>query len=124
MYVKASKLVILVLCVCVSYVISRVSSKRKKFESGKSPKIRLPITPPILQKIKLHWLTKSSDWDIITLWATAMLCFYAFFQVGDITVPCLATFNDKCHLSLGDVTIDNPHSSQVLAIHLKTSKTN
>ena len=71
----------------------------------------------------MHWLAKSSDQDIIMLWAAATLCFYGFFRAGEITVPSLTAFNDKNHLCWGDVTIDNPQSPQVLAIHLKVSKT-
>ena len=98
------------------------SIKRSYKESGKRPKIRLSITTPILQKLKLHWLAKSSDQDIIMLRAAATLCFYGFFRVGEITVPSLTTFNDKCHLSWGNVTIDSQDSPQLLFIHLKTSK--
>ena len=92
--------------------------RRSYRESGKAPKIRLPITPPILQT-KTALASKSSDQDIIMLWATATLCFYGFFRAGKITVPSLTAFNDKNHLSWGD----NPQSPQVLAIHLKVSKT-
>ena len=97
--------------------------RRSYRESGKAPKIRLPITPSNFIETKNALGSKSSDQDIIMLWAAATLCFYGFFQAGEITVPSLTAFNDKNHLSWGDVTIDNPQSPQVLAIHLKVSKT-
>ena len=104
---------------CLNLVQSGI--KRSYKESGKSPKIRLLITPPFLQKLKLHWLAKSSDHDIIMLWAATTFCFNDFFRAGEITVPSLTTLNDKCHLSWGNVSIDSPDSPQLLAIHLKTS---
>ena len=38
-------------------------------------KVRLPITPTILLKLKEHWTPRKADADIVMLWAAASLCF-------------------------------------------------
>ena len=69
--------------------------RRSYRESGKAPKMTLPNTPPILSRLKMHWLAKSSDQDIIMLWAAVTLCLYGFFRAGKITVPSLTTLMAK-----------------------------
>lgn len=41
-------------------------------------KMRLPITPTILPKIKEHWSPQCADLDNVTPWAAATLCFFSF----------------------------------------------
>ena len=43
-------------------------------QNSRETKIRLPITPAILQKMRDYWLPKSSDPDIKMLWAAAVIC--------------------------------------------------
>ena len=98
--------------------------QRSYFQKDKDPsKVRLPITPSILHKLKAHWLSRSTSSDIIMLWAAATVCFFGFFRAGEITVPTLSAFDQKRHLAWGDVAIDNPESPQTLQVHLKRSKT-
>ena len=81
------------------------------FQKDKDPsKVRLPITPSILHKLKAHWLSRNTSSDIILLWAAATVCFFGFFRAGEITVPTLSDFDEKIHLAWGDVAIDNPES--------------
>ena len=44
-------------------------------------KIRLPITPAILYRIRDYWLPRSADPDIKMLWAVMTICFS--FHSGD-----------------------------------------
>jgi hypothetical protein len=88
-----------------------------------STKVRLPITPAILLKVKEYWTPRASDPDIVMLWAAAVLCYFGFFRSGEITVPTLQSFDVRKHLSWGDVAIDNPQAPQTLRINLKQSKT-
>ena len=39
-------------------------------------KIRLPITPAMLHRIKEHWTPYNNDSDIIMLWVAATICFF------------------------------------------------
>ena len=87
------------------------------------PKVRLPITPAILLKMKGIWTTRAADPDIVMLWAAAVLCFFGFFRSGEITVPSLNSFDARVHLSWLDVAIDNPKDPRLLRIKLKRSKT-
>ena len=57
------------------------------------------------------------------LWAAAVLCFFGFFQAGEITIPNTSGFEDSKHLAWEDVAIDDVHNPQLLRVHLKRSKT-
>ena len=61
--------------------------------------------------------------DTIMLWAASVLCFFGFFQAGEITVPTLTSFDPSQHLGWGDVAIDSTQSPQTLRVRLQRSKT-
>ena len=84
--------------------------------SKQATKIRLPITPAILIKLKKHWTPRKSDPDIIMLWAAAVLCFFGFFRAREITIPTVSGFDHSKYLAWGDVATDD-------AVQLKRSKT-
>ncbi len=91
--------------------------------STTSPRVRLPITPQVLAKIKEEWSHRGSDPDIIMLWAAATLCFFGFFRSGELTVPSLNGYDQRIHLSWLDVAIDDPQNPKRLRVHLRKSKT-
>lgn len=80
-------------------------------------KLRLPITPSILHKLKAHWFPSYTISDIAMLWAATTLCFFEFFRVGEITVPTLSSFDPKRCLAWKDIAIDDPASPS--AVYLK-----
>lgn len=86
-------------------------------------RIRLPITPTILRRMRDHWAARATDYDIIMLWAASVLCFFGFFRAGELTIPTLQSFEATKHLSWGDVAIDNPQAPRTLRVNLKRSKT-
>ena len=51
-----------------------------------SPKVRLPITPVILTKLKEHWSPQRTSRDIVMVWAEASVCFFRFWS-GKFTIP-------------------------------------
>ena len=55
--------------------IKRTHSERAPL----STRVRLPITPAILQRIRALWSAKANDYDTIMLWAATSLCFFGFF---------------------------------------------
>jgi len=89
-----------------------------------SKKIKLPITPEVLRKIRAQWSTQiGANPDISMLWAAATMCFFGFFRSGEITIPSIAAYDATVHLSWDDVAIDNPTSPKLLRVKLKRSKT-
>ena len=57
------------------------------------------------------------------LWAAASLCFFGFFQSGELTVPSHSAYEQRLHLSWGDVSIDDTDNPSTLQVFLKRSKT-
>ena len=99
------------------------SGIQRAHASKQTTKIRLPITPAILIRLKEHWTPRKSEPDIVMLWAAAVLCFFGFFKAGEITIPTISGFDDSKHLAWGDVAIDDLNNPQSLRVHLKRSKT-
>ena len=87
-----------------------------------STKVRLPITPAILRRIKALWSTKATDHNKIMLWVAACLCFFGFFRAGEITIPTEKAFDPKTHLSWGDIAVDDITRPSVLQVSLKRSE--
>ncbi len=86
-------------------------------------RLRLPLTPPILRRIRTLWSEQATDPDIIMLWAASCLCFFGFFRMGEITTPSNAAFDPTIHLSVQDVAIHSVNDPRLLRVHLKQSKT-
>ena len=83
---------------------------------GKTPRLRLPITPSILRKT---WaLERKSLW-----WAVALTAFFGFCRSGEITVLQGRAYDPQVHLSLRDVAVDSSHHPRVISLLLRCSKT-
>ena len=79
-------------------------------------RVRLPITPAILERLRVHW---SSDRDGGLFWAVASLCFFGFFRLGELLAP---SADKLLYLSWGDVSFDRAPHPSIMKVHLKTSK--
>ena len=99
------------------------SGIQRTHAARETAKIRLPITPAILIRLKEHWSPRKSDPDVIMVWAAAVLCFFGFFRAGEITTSTLSDFDSSKHLAWGDVAIDDASNPQLVKVHLKRSKT-
>ena len=102
--------------------------RRDRAESGRAtPRPRLPITPPILRRMRAHLVTGSGSGpeqaDGRMLWAASVACFFGFFRVGELTVPARTAFDPRVHLEWGDVTRDGGQPPAWVRIFLKRSKT-
>jgi len=86
-------------------------------------KVRLPITPSILYKLKEFWTPQQTNRGVVMIWAAAVMCFFGFFRAGEITVPTVASFDGSKHLTWRDVAIDSVECPQTIKVHLKKSKT-
>ena len=65
-------------------------------------KVRLPITPHILARIKDNWEANGLNNDKRMIWAAMMLCFFGFFRSGELCVPSMGLFDTMRHLSIAD----------------------
>ena len=79
----------------------------KKKVSGSRARIRLPITPHILQQLKVVWGKRKDTKDTCMLWAASCLCFFGFLRMGEAVVPLNSSYDPEVHLSAGDVKVDN-----------------
>ena len=83
-------------------------------KGSKKPRVRLPITPSILQQLKKVWLSQAEGEDAIMLSVAAALYFFGFFRAGEICAG--DSFDKSTHLSFGDISVDSlekPTSSKV-----------
>ena len=92
-------------------------AKREYAKRNPETRVRLPITPNILRKLRSVWSRDAEDFDRIMLWAACCLCFYGFSQAGEITVPSEAGYNSS------DILVDNADNPTVVKAKIKASKT-
>ena len=98
--------------------------RRERARQGPPPRTRLPITPPILRRIKSTLMAaRPQARDDTMLWAAATVCFFGFFRAGEITVPSASAYDSTIHLAWGDVTADAGTPPQKVRVFLKRSKT-
>ena len=90
---------------------------------GPAQKVRLPITPAILRRLRAVWLVPPPSFDDVMFWAAASACFFGFFRAGEITVPSAAAFDAAVHLAWGDVSTDSVTPPSKIRFLLKRSKT-
>ena len=69
------------------------------------------------------WGQKATDPDKIMLWAACTLCFFGFFQSGEITAPSEAAFDPSCHMMFSDLVFDDAKKPGLVRVRLKASKT-
>ena len=84
---------------------------------------RLPITPPIMTKLREEWERLPSRANGSMLWAAACMCFFGFLRSGEVVTPTDSGFDPEVHLAYGDVRINDLNDPSFLEIHLKASKT-
>ena len=103
------------------YVLRGV--KRAEGMSGVAKRERRPITPDLLHKIKVVWDPRAHEDDVVMLWAACCLAYFGFMRVGELTVPSDDGYDASCHLSWGDVTVDDPTRPSRMEVRIKASKT-
>ena len=105
--------------------LEQVVKRVKSFQARNRPKhrVRLPITPDILLKIRGEWENDSSNPDHVMLWAATCTCFFGFLRAGELTVPADKAYDPGEHLNFADISIDNPQSPTVMRVRIKASKT-
>ena len=103
------------------YVLRGV--KRAQGDRAEGRRECLPITPPILRKLREVWNKDAANPDHVMLWAACCLAFFGFLRAGELTIPSDATFDPQVHLTWGDIAVDIPKDPRVLGVTIKASKT-
>ena len=96
----------------------------KKRQAGRHfTKPHLPITIPILRTIKTALSKETPSYDSTTFWAMYCLAFFGFLRVSEFTIPAEDSYDSSCHLSLGNIAVDNRTKPRLLQLFLKQSET-
>ena len=95
---------------------------RVRMQQGTSAQLRLPITPPLLRRIK-QTLDATRHPNSQLLWAIACTAFFGFFRLGELLLESQSAFSQTLHLAWGDVAVDNPQTPKMVRFRLKQSKT-
>ncbi len=103
------------------YVLRGV--KHAEGMAGVTKRERRPITPDLLRKIKGVWDPQARKADVVMLWAACCLEYFGFMSIGELTVPIDNGYDASCHLSWGDVMVDDPFHPSRLEVRIKASKT-
>ena len=82
---------------------------------------RLPITPSILEALHAVWSQGPCNFEDHMLWAACCLGYFGFLRAGEFTCVGSSHVNDP--ISLEDISVDSRDNPQVLAVHLRHSKT-
>ena len=105
----------------LEYVLKGI--KRKEASQQWGGRERLPITPPLLMRIKSVWESEAGNKDKYMLWAACCLGFFAFLRVGEMTVPKDEAFDPTTHLTVADIAADDTRRPSSLRVQIKQSKT-
>ena len=77
----------------------------------------------ILRKMKAYWISDHPSFNLMMLWAAAVVTFFSFCCSGETTVEEGSQYDPDVHLSFSNVAVDDPSSSSVISLHIKRSKT-
>ncbi len=95
----------------------------RKKTAGRQKRLRLPITPGILHKLKEVWEHRPVRSDAAMLWAASCICFFGFLRMGEAVVPSDAEYDPSVHLNFQDVRLNSTTNPQWLEVRIKASKT-
>ncbi len=94
----------------------------KKEQAGSPKSIRLPITPPILLKMRQVWGRQASSWDCHAL-GSLLPGVLGFMRSGELVAPADGQFDAGQHLTFADVSVYSSTRLSLLAVCIKQSKT-
>ena len=94
----------------------------KRKVAGRQQRVRLPITPGILRKLKRVWAQMPDRFSAAMLWAASTLCFFGFLRLGEAVVPA-SGYDPEVHLSFADARVNDRSSPEWMEVRIKSSKT-
>ena len=105
-------------------ILRRIQAGIQRVQSTKgspSNRVRLPITPAILDRLRAHWEATQHK-ERLVLWAVSALCFAGFFRLGELLPSSKAQADQQSCLLWGDIAVDNARAPRMLRVHLRVSK--
>ena len=105
----------------LQYVLRGV--KRCESQEARPPKERLPISPNLLKCMKKVWNSDVSIPNRRMLWAACCVAFFGLLRIRKMVAPSRSAYDPSVHLSLSDVSMDEPRRPTTLKISIKQSKT-
>ena len=104
----------------LDYVMRGVKDQEKPSTEG-----RLPITQPILHKLREVWQAdyEGVKGDTSMLWAACSLAFFGLLRVGELTSPNKKDYDSQVHLNLSDISFNHSASPSLMFVKIKQSKT-
>ena len=105
-------------------ILRRIHAGIQRVQSTKgspSNRVRLPITPAILDRLRAHWEATQHK-ERLVLWAVSALCFAGFFRLGELLPSSKAQADQQGRLLWGDIAVDNARAPRMLRVHLRVSK--
>ena len=97
--------------------------KKEQSKKHTPAKSRLPITPNILTRLREVWEEEPHNYDYIMLWAACCTCYFGFLRSGEICSPSDEEYDPSTHLNFSDLAVDSHDNTSVIALKIKTSKT-
>ena len=85
-------------------------------------RLRLPVTPELLQAILSCWSREPISFNRTMLWAAFCLGFFTFLRAGEFTCPSQERFDSSSMLAVGDISVDSHTNPRCLSVKLKHSK--
>ena len=76
-----------------------------------------------MQSINNLLINQPQSYANTLIWAACCLAFFSFLQVSEFTIPSNTSYNEECHLSPADISIDDRNNPQLLKLKIKQSKT-
>ena len=101
--------------------MARLTGIRSTPARGPKRTLRLPITPPLLLKLRGVWLNAKKGAGLDDGAGCGPL--FAFLRVGEKTVPLNDTYDEKAYLSFAVVAVDSRANPKSLKVMIKASIT-
>ena len=98
-------------------------AKREYTRRNPQKKVRLPLIPDILLKMRAVWSREAARFDNIMMWAACCLCYFGFLRSGEVTIPSEAAYDRGVHLNVNDVVVDDIANPSFVKVTIKASKT-
>ena len=86
-------------------------------------RVRLPITPVILNQLRALWSSTAREFNTIMLWAACCTAFFGFFRMGELTSLTVDGRSPRHCVLVENVAVNSVQNPSIIKIHLRMSKT-